>query len=605
MKRENLNHKLFSRRLLIFGGIQASLFGLLGSRMYYLQVVESEQYKLLAEENRINLRLLSPPRGRIIDRLGNELAGNQRNYRIILVPEQSESVERTLESLGTIFPLDSYDRNKILREVKRRKSFIPVTVAENLTWEEFSKVNVYAPELPGVHSEIGETRNYPHGNSFSHIIGYVGVVSQKDLNGEPLLELPGFRIGKSGIEKSYEHELRGKAGISRVEVNAYGRVIREINRAEGDPGRDIELTIDSDLQNFVSNRLGNESASAVVMNVNSGEILAMVSNPSFNPHSFNIGISHHEWERLLSDPKNPLLNKAIGGQYPPGSTFKMIVALAALEYKAISFSFETTCEGHVELGQEKFHCWKTDGHGRMSLLKAIEQSCDVFFYEIARRVGIDAIAEMAKRFGLGKKTGINIPSELRGNVPTRKWKKEIIGDSWQQGETLITGIGQGYVLATPLQLAQMMARLSNGGFAVKPKIIRSTEQTKDFKSLEISSKSLGAIYKGMDLVSNSPFGTAFKSRLVYNNWKMVGKTGTSQVRRISEAERETRVLRNEERPWAQRDHALFVASAPLNSPRYSLSVVVEHGGSGSSAAAPIARDILKKIKLLEKNWNYL
>ena len=604
MKRENLSQKIFSRRLLLFGGLQVSLFGLLGSRMYYLQVIESEQYSLLAEENRINLRLLSPPRGRILDRLGNELAGNQRNYRIILIPEQTENVENTLESLGNIFPLDSYDRNKILREVKRRKSFIPVTVAENLSWEEFSKVNVYTPELPGIHSEIGETRFYPHGNSFSHVIGYVGIVSQKDLNGEPLLELPGFRVGKSGVEKSYENELRGKAGVSRVEVNAYGRVIREINRKEGDPGRDVELTIDSDLQNFVSRKLGKESASAVVMNINSGEILAMVSNPSFNPHSFNVGISQNEWERLLSDPKNPLLNKTIGGQYPPGSTFKMIVALAALEYKAVSFNFETTCEGHVELGKEKFHCWKSEGHGKTSLLKALEQSCDVFFYEIAKRVGIDAIAEMARRFGFGEKTGINIPSELSGNLPTRKWKKENIGDSWQQGETLIAGIGQGYVLATPLQLTLMMARLSNGGFAVIPKIIKD-KKTKDYKSLEISTKSLGVIYKGMDLVSNSPFGTAFKSRLNYPNWKMIGKTGTSQVRRISEIERETRVLRNEERPWVQRDHALFVAAAPLKSPRYSVAVVVEHGGSGSSAAAPIAREILTKIKLLEKNWKFL
>ena len=604
MKRESLNNKIFSRRLLLFGGVQLSLFGLLGSRMYYLQVIESEQYRVLAEENRINLRLLSPPRGRIFDRLGNELAGNQRNYRIILIPEQTDNVEKTLESLGNIFALDAYDRNKILREVKRRKGFIPVTVAENLSWEEFSKINVFTPELPGIHSEIGETRFYPFSNSFSHVVGYVGIVSQKDLNGEPLLELPGFRVGKSGVEKSYENELRGKAGVSRVEVNAYGRVIREINRKEGDPGRDVELTIDSDLQNYVSSKLGNESASAVVMSINSGEILAMVSNPSFNPHSFNVGISQNEWERLLDDPKNPLLNKAIGGQYPPGSTFKMIVALAALEYKAIPFNFQITCNGHIELGKEKFHCWKADGHGKTGLLKALEQSCDVFFYEIAKRVGIDSIAKMARRFGLGEKTGINIPSELAGNLPTRKWKKDNIGNSWQQGETLIAGIGQGYVLATPLQLTLMMARLCNGGFAVMPKIIKE-KKIIDYKSLEISSKSLGVIYKGMDLVSNSPFGTAFKSRLSYANWQMVGKTGTSQVRRISEIERETRVLRNEERPWVQRDHALFVAAAPLKSPRYSVSVVVEHGGSGSSAAAPIARDILNKIKLLEKNWEYL
>ncbi len=604
MKHENESKKILTRRLFLFGSFQASLFSLLAGRMYFLQVVESEGYSLLADENRINLRLLPPPRGKILDRNGFEVAGNQRNYRVIIVPEQTKSVSRTLESLKKIYPLGNYEISKILREVKRRKGFVPVTVAENLTWEEFSRVNVNAPDLPGIQSEIGESRFYPHGKAFAHVIGYVGIVDAREMGDEPLLSLPGFRVGKIGIEKSFEKKLRGRAGVSRVEVNAYGRIIREINRKEGDTGNNINVTLDSKLQVYVNRILKNLSASVVVMNIHTGDILSLVSSPSFDPHSFNVGISNYEWQRLVSNPRNPLLNKAIGGQYPPGSTFKMMIVLAAIENGVISLNHKVICRGSTELGNEKFHCWKKEGHGTMSILSSIQQSCDVFFYEIAKRVGIDRIAEMARLFGLGEKTGVLIPSERSGNVPNKQWKKKEFGKSWQLGETLHAGIGQGYVLATPIQLALMMARLCNGGMAVKPRLTYRSQEEINITPINVSKKSLDLVLKGLDLVSNSPNGTAFKARVLDLNWQMIGKTGTSQVRSISQIERETRVLKNEERPWEERDHALFVGAIPKDSPTYAISVVVEHGGSGSSAAAPIARDIFKymnKIKIPERN----
>ncbi len=590
MKKENEGKKILSRRLFLFGGFQTALFSILAGRMYYLQVIESENYSLLADENRINMRLLPPPRGKILDRNGKELASNQRNYRVIIIPEQTKSVDKTLNSLQNIFPLGKYEIAKILREVKKRKGFVPVTVAENLTWREFSKVNVNSPDLPGIQSEIGETRFYPYGDAFAHVIGYVGIVDSKEMGDEPLLSLPGFRVGKVGIEKSFEKKLRGRAGISRVEVNAYGRIIREINRKSGDSGDNIKLTLDSSLQKFISKSLSNKSASVVVMNIHSGDILSLVSSPSYNPHSFNVGISNYEWERLINNPRNPLLNKAIGGQYPPGSTFKMMVALAAIENGIISLNHKEVCRGSIELGDERFHCWKSDGHGVVDMLSSIEQSCDVFFYQIAKRVGIDRIAKMSKQFGLGKKTGVLIPSERGGNIPTRNWKKVQFGKSWQLGETLHAAIGQGYVLATPLQLALMMSRLCNGGRAIQPRLLLENKK-QEILPLNISKKSLDIILEGLNRVTNSPMGTAFKSRINDKNWEIIGKTGTSQVRRISQIERETRVLKNEERPWEERDHALYVGAAPRKSTTYAISVVVEHGGSGSSTAAPIAKDV--------------
>ncbi len=604
MKRDAKQTKVFTRRAIILGGAKVGLLSILVGRMYYLQVVESDQYKVLADENRINLRLLPPHRGRILDRFGVELASNQQNYRVVLVAEQADDVEETLDALARLVPVSDRDRQRVLKEVHRRRGFVPVTVTENLTWEEFARINVNSPNLPGLQPDIGESRFYPQGATLAHIVGYVGAVSEKDLDGDPVLELPGFKIGKNGVEKVREMDLRGKAGLSRVEVNAFGRVIRELTRDEGQPGQDVRLTIDARLQEFVLSRLGEESASAAVLDVHTGEVLALSTSPSFDPHQFSFGLTQAQWKALVGNPRTPLVNKAVSGQYPPGSTFKMIVALAALESGVVTKAHSVFCRGKVKLGNATFHCWKRAGHGDMDMLSAIQQSCDVYFYDISKRVGIDRIAEMANRFGLGQRTGIELPSEKKGLIPTRDWKLATIGVPWQQGETLVSGIGQGFVLTTPLQLAVMAARLANGGKAVLPRLHMpegpggGRAEVPELPPIGVSRASLAVVVEGMTRVSNSQRGTAFRARIKEEEFALAGKTGTSQVRRITKAERQTRVLKNKERPWKDRDHALFVAFAPISAPRYAVSVVVEHGGSGSGTAAPIARDILLETQRL-------
>ncbi len=605
--------KLFSRRAAILGGLQFAMAGVLAGRMYQLQVLESDRYRTLADENRINMRLLVPPRGRILDRNGQPLAVNRKNYRVLLTAEQSPNILLTLETLSRLIDISDFERENILREIRRRKGFVPVTIKENLDWNTVSRIEVNAPDLPGVSIDLEQSREYLHGYEISHVLGYVSPPSTKETGDEPLLQLPGFRVGKSGIERMHEMRLRGKAGNSQFEVNALGRVIRELERKEGIPGNDVILTIDLDLQKFAIKKLiSQKSAAAVVVDVKDGAILCLVSVPGYDPNAFNIGFSQKNWRMIRQDPYSPLINKAISGHYSPGSTFKMSVALAALKYNVISPKDTIFCPGHYNLGQGKFHCWSEKGHGALNMRGAIQQSCDVYFYEIAKRLGVDRIAEMASILGLGDLTGIDLPGERRGLVPTAAWKKEALGETWQGGETLVTGIGQGFVLSTPLQLAVMTARLATGR-AIKPYLLRAvvseglTEMTKPRSALalKVNQDHLEIVLGGMDAVVNSPLGTARESRIFGKNTRMAGKTGTSQVRRISRRERETRVLKNEEKPWKDRDHSLFVAYAPFENPRYAISVVVEHGGSGSKVAAPIARDILqetlrRKIGLFNK-----
>ncbi|MFQ6018416.1 MAG: penicillin-binding protein 2 [Kiloniellaceae bacterium] len=598
---DNARFKTFSRRALLVAGGQAVLFSVLAGRMYYLQIRESDRYKMLAEDNRINLRLLPPPRGRIVDRFGVPLAVNQQNYRVVLVREQTPDVERTLDALAGIIELSAYDYERILRETGRKRAFVPVTVRDYLTWQQVSRIEVNAPDLPGVSIEVGETRDYPYGATMTHVLGYVSAVSEKDLTGDPLLELPGFRIGKQGIEKTYDLQLRGVAGNSHLEVNAVGRVIRELSRQEGKPGRDIVLTIDSGLQSFVHERLMAErSAAAVVMDVHNGEVLALASVPGYDPNVFNVGFSRAAWNALSSDPLAPLTNKAIAGHYAPGSTFKLMVALAAME-SGIGPDHQAYCPGFMRLGNARFHCWKRGGHGRVDMYDAIKRSCDVYFYDLSRRVGIDRIAAMAKRFGLGAPVGIDLPGERGGVIPTRAWKLATMGEPWQGGETLVSGIGQGFVLATPLQLAVMTARIANGGLEVRPRVTRGFRgesgdagagDPPGLPSLGVPEGHLRVIHTGMDLVTNHRRGTAYRARIKTEGREMAGKTGTSQVRRITMAERAAGVTKNEDLPWRRRDHALFLAYAPVHSPRYCCAVVVEHGGGGSKIAAPIVRDIL-------------
>lgn len=598
MYKDSSRFKSFSRRVAFLGGGKVLLLSLLVGRMYQIQVVESDKYKTLADENRINLRLLPPPRGTIVDRYGRALAVNQENYRVTLVAEQVRDINTMLDTLSGILPLEDYERQRILREVRRRRGFVPVTVRENLDWRDVSRIEVNAPDLPGLSIEVGQIRQYPFAEDFAHVLGYVSAVSEKDVTGDPLLELPGFKIGKNGIERVFDLNLRGKAGNSQVEVNAVGRVIRELSRQEGQPGANLRLTIDRDLQKLTAGRLKEEkSASAVVMDIHNGDVLAMSSVPGYNPNEFVTGLSSKSWSRLINDPYAPLTNKAISGLYAPGSTFKMVVALAALEGRIVAPDHRVFCRGHTQVGNARFHCWKRHGHDWQDMYEAHQNSCDVYFYDIAKRTGIDRIAEMAKRLGFGAKTGIDLPSEKGGVIPTRAWKKALTGTPWQQGETLISGIGQGLILTTPLQLAVMTARIGNGGKAVVPRLIRSVDEDGEevkpiFKDIGISKRSLDVVREGMNRVTNARRGTAYRARISEEGMEMSGKTGTAQVRRISKAERETGVLKNHERPWRERDHALFVGYAPSDNPRYAVAVVVEHGGGGSKVAAPIARDLL-------------
>jgi len=593
--------KSFSRRAALIGGAQLLVFGGLAARMYYLQVLKSSEYQMLAEENRVNMRLLAPLRGEIVDRFGVTLASNRQNYRVVLIPEQTPDIEATLRKLTRIVPLSETQWKRVLRDARRSPAFLPITVAENLSWEQFAQINIHEPDLPGIQPEVGETRHYPHGSSLAHVVGYVAAVSEADLeDNDPLLKLPGFRIGKSGLERRLDRELRGAAGASHVEVNAYGRVIRELSKDPGIPGAKVSLTLDMDVQQFATERLAGEAASTVVMDIHTGDVIACVSTPAYDPNDFNIGLSHEKWAGLRDNPYLPLLNKSIAGQYPPGSTFKMVVAAAAYDSGLVDPNQNIFCSGKTSIGSHDFHCWKKGGHGYVDMRGGIMHSCDVYFYEIAKRIGIDRIEQMAHRFGLGETFEFEVPGEKPGLVPSQGWKRAATGEVWHQGETLIAGIGQGYLLATPLQLAVMVSRIANGGQSVRPRVVRAVGEREvppppPLEDIGVSKTALGIVQEGMNMVSNHPRGTAFRARIAEPGMELAGKTGTAQVRRISRAERETRVLSNEELEWRQRDHALFVAYAPVDNPKYAISVVIEHGSSGSKAAAPVARDIMRFV----------
>jgi penicillin-binding protein 2 len=589
----------FSRRALVLGAGQLGLFGAIAARLYYLQVVEAGQYAVLADENRISQRLVLPPRGRVTDRHGLALARNFPTYRVRLIREQARDMAGTLDRLARLIPLSETQIEEVVRTARSRRAFVPITVRDDLTWEEVSRVAVHAPDLPGIVLDSGLLREYPFAEELAHLLGYVGPVAESELTGEPMLDLPEMRIGKNGIERAYDEMLRGRAGASRMEVNALGREIRELARIEGEPGHDVQLTIDLALQRYCYERLSSEiSASAVVMDVHTGELVAIASVPSFDPRAFQNGVSHRQWREWNDDVRAPLVNKSIAGQYPPGSTFKMIVALAGLHSGAIGLEHHVFCPGFTELGNARFHCWRPGGHGTLGLVQGIAQSCDCYFYDVARRTGVDTIAEMARRFGMGTRTGIDLPGERPGLVATSQWKQERFGVPWQRGETLVIGIGQGYMLSTPLQLALMTARLGNGGRAVVPHLVRG-KGSGAAPSLGLDPRHLQAVLRGMHEVMHGSRGTA-RAHQLPGGAHMAGKTGTSQVRRITRAERASGAhRRNQERPWNERHHALFVCYAPWEQPRYAVSVIVEHGGSGSAAAAPIARDIMARTLELD------
>ncbi|WP_374308204.1 penicillin-binding protein 2 [Dongia sp.] len=604
--------KVFSRRAMILGGMQAGLVSSLIARLYYLQVIESEKYRLLADENRINLRLLPPSRGLILDRFGVPIAANFPNYRAILVAEQTKDLEQTLGDFARLVPLSERERAKVMRELKRNRAFTPIPVKEDLSWEQMSQVELNLPELPGISIEEDQKRYYPFAGLTAHILGYVQTASESEVaaDSDPLLTLPGFRIGRNGLERTYDKSLRGSAGKSEIEVNSVGRIIRQLSRVEGKPGADLVTTIDIGLQEFAQQRIAAEqSCSTVVMDIFTGEILAMASTPTFDPASFYRGISGDEWRTLNADMFRPLTNKTVSDGYAPGSTFKIVTTMAA-QAAGISPNFSVFCPGFYTFGPMRLHCWKKEGHGHVSMADALKHSCDVYYYDVAKRVGIDAIAEMARKFGLGKVTGIDLPGENPGVIPDQAWKIGTLGEKWYPGETLVAGIGQGFIQATPLQLCLMTARVANGGYAITPRlfkrygaagadaasppltVVNASQGADAAPKMDVKAEHLAMIRRGMDLVTNDQRGTAYRRRIDIPGMEMAGKTGTSQVRRITMSERATGVRKNEDLPWPQRDHALFVAFAPVHQPRYAISVVIEHGGGGSTFAAPIARDIL-------------
>ena len=591
--------RIISRRALVVSAVQLSIVGGLGLRMRSLQIEQADQFRLLAEENRINIRLIPPARGLIFDLNGLPIAANEQNYRVVMVREDAGDIGEVLESLTKLVPLTPEDLARAMEEMRRRSPFVPVTIADRLTWDDVARINVNAPALPGITAEVGLSRTYPWGADLGHVVGYVGPVSDYDLSRiddeDPLLQIPKFQIGKTGAENKMERRLRGTAGTKRIEVNAVGRVMRELDRKEGNSGADIQLTIDARLQSYVQARLDNKSAGAVVLDLENGDLRAVASAPTFDPNMFVRGISVSNWRDLNENKYRPLAAKAVQGTYPPGSTFKMVTALAALEDGKITPEETIRCNGWVEVYGTRFHCWKRAGHGNVNLHESIKQSCDCYYYEISQRVGIDKISAMARKLGLGVKHDLPLSAVASGLAPDKAWKKEVRNKDWRIGDTVNASIGQGYVLSSPLQLAVMAGRLATGR-NITPRLTRAIDGVEEPSGLGddlgINENYLRRVRNAMGDVLNSSRGTAYRSRINGSEIKMAGKTGTSQVRRITAEERARGVTRNADLPWERRDHALFVSFAPIENPRFAVAVIVEHGGGGSTIAAPIARDIM-------------
>ena len=574
------------------------LFG----RMFYLQVLDAEKYKMLAEKNRIGIRQIIPERGLIFDRNEQLLAQNRKTFRAIITAEDTQgNVQKVLEKFQQLVPLEDFELERIVKEIKRKKSFVPVRVKEDLTFEQMSAIQLNIPQLPGIAIEESLMRIYPEKENTAHVVGYVSFLTEADLKkNERLHNLPDVRVGRMGLENSFEVDLAGVAGSKKMEINSIGREVRELERQEPISGNDILLSIDKRLQKIAIEAMKDEAGSAVLMDIHTGEILLLVSTPSFDTNIFNGPVSHKVWSQLNSNERHPMLNKAVAGAYSPGSVFKIVVALAGLEAGVIKLDTKIDCEGRLYVGSHPFHCWKKGGHGPMNLIEALQHSCDIYFYELARQVGVDKIIEVASRLGFGQKTGIELNAERTGLLPTREWKYARYNDAWRLGDTMNLGIGQGFLLSTPIQMVQMMARVANGGYEVSPTLLKTDENGEDKKSLRFSPSHLKHVMRGLDAVVNKYGGTAYHTRLDVNGQKMAGKTASTQIRHISLAEREEGLKQQHELAWRDRDHAFFVAYAPLDKPRYALVVAVEHGGGGGSVAAPIASNIIRQVLLLEQ-----
>ena len=611
--------KLITRRMFILSSIKIVVFVSIISRLFYLQISENIKWKSLSDKNRLREWKTIPQRGIIQDYFGQKIADNTQVFQLHMIPEDVPNLEELFFRLARIINFTERDKRSIIKRLKKRKPWEPIIISDNLSWAEFSRLNLFLHEIQGIKPVVALARKYLTDNSSAHIIGYVSDTSKKDLeNSELLREInsPGLKTGKNGLEKSLNELMIGQPGLQRFEVNAYGKRIKELKLVQGIPGKNFKTTIDLEIQKYASELIKKNSGSICVMDIYTGDIVVMVSSPTYDPNKFVHGISNKDWAELINDKKKPLINKSLAGLYPPGSTIKPIVAISALENDVINTKFTVRCKGSIEMYGQKYHCWKDKGHGFMNLRSAIKQSCDIYFYEVARRLGIDRLSETSKKFGLGKRVFANFNEERSGIVPNTKWKLNNIGKGWVLGETLISGIGQGYFQRTPIQLCLMTAQIANGGYEIAPRIIDdrialtkiinswrdkfiAQNENLDFEDVNLkklyrNKENIKFVHDAMFGATNEPMGTSFRSRLREPEYVYAGKTGTSQIRTITQEERELD-LKNEDLPYEKRDHALFIAFAPYKNPRYAISVIIEHGGTGSSAAAPVAKKVIKRV----------
>ena len=597
--------QLISRRMFILSSLKIAVFIGIVCRLFYLQISENIKWRSLSDKNRLREWKIAPPRGIIEDYFGEKIAINTQVFQLHMIPENVPNLEELFFKLTRIIDFNERKQNNLLKKLKKRKPWETVIISDNLTWPEFSRLNLFLHETQGIKPVVAVARKYLEDGYSSHVIGYVGEMSVKDLKSSKLLRkinIPGLKTGKNGLEKSLNEEIIGKPGLQRFEVNAYGKRIKELKFVQGTPGKNYRTTLDLEVQKFASELLKGKSGSICIMDIYTGDIIAMVSSPTFDANKFVHGITSEDWQDLINDDKKPLTNKSTTGLYPPGSTIKPLVALSALENDVISPNTTRECRGSIELYGHKYHCWKEKGHGFLRLREAIKQSCDIYFYEVARRLGVDRLAETANKFGLGNKVLDILNEERTGLVPTTQWKLKNIGRGWVLGETLLAGIGQGYYQATPIQLCLMTAQLANGGYKIKPKIIykekdlqlTTIDEEEKFKKLYRNQENIKFVLDAQFGATNEPMGTSYRSRHVKPEYIFAGKTGTSQTRSITKEERELKI-KQKDLPYTRRDHALFTAFAPYKNPRYAFSIVVEHGGTGSSIAAPIGKKLVKKV----------
>ena len=593
---------LINRRMFITGSFKILIMIGIVSRLFFLQVKENKRYLTLSDKNRIREWKLAPVRGEFHDYFGNVIAGNFEAYQLHVIPEQVENFRYVIYRLKDLLGLSDREFKKILKKRKEIKPWETLIVSDNLSWKKFSKINNHLYDLNGVKPVISISRNYPFNGNFTHVIGYVSQANENDIENTEVIKknfVPGLKVGKIGLEKSLEENLIGTNDIERYEVNAYGRRISQLEFQKGKKGKTVKLTIDTKVQQLAGELLKEQSGSICVMDIYTGSIIAMQSSPSFDPNLFVFGISKDDWELIRNNPMKPLVNKTLQGNYSPGSTIKPIVALSALENGVIDTNFTVKCTGKTEMYGQTYHCWKKKGHGFVSLRNAMKVSCDTYFYEIARKLGVDRLSETAKKFGLGDKVFGNLfNTEKKGLIPNTIWKKNALGKGWLLGETMITGIGQGYIQTTPIQLCLMTAQIANGGYKIYPKIIATNKKEFEpgdkYTPLYENSKNIRIIQDAMFGSTNEVMGTSYRSRIENPKYQFAGKTGTSQVKKITEKDRELD-LKTFQIPYEERDHALYIAFGPYKDPRYALSILVEHGGNGSTTAAPMAKKLFKLI----------